>query len=196
MIKETQNMVRYVAATVLMFAGISTAAAAIKTSFTSLLIDGNYYDVTIHISGSFASLWDLDLDGDYTDDDGSLLRSAPMFWGNESGAQAAAIAIIDAYGTTDGHSSLSDAFKVPYAYGTNKINESVVYSWEDDYLNYDVDSLVQDWEFPDWDANPIRPYASFTLVDPVPIPAAFWLFGSALAGLGIVAKRRRGAEAV
>lgn len=32
---------------------------------------------------------------------------------------------------------------------------------------------------------------SFTLSAPVPIPAAFWLFGSALAGLGVIGKRRR-----
>ncbi len=30
---------------------------------------------------------------------------------------------------------------------------------------------------------------------PVPLPAAFWLFGSALAGLGLITRKRKGVEA-
>jgi len=35
-------------------------------------------------------------------------------------------------------------------------------------------------------------FASLTVVSsPVPVPAAFWLFGSAIAGLGFVGRNRR-----
>ena len=169
--------------------------AALITNLYNLDINGTNYDVTFHTGASdtFNALWDADSDGVFGGP-GSLFDAAPTFWGDETGAIAAANAIELALGVGDWTSpgTLSDSFLIPYKLafggvltaGIDSINVAMDQSttWASDTT---VAGIVDD------NASYIttNPYATFS-VSAVPIPAAVWLFGSGLLGLIGVARRK------
>ena len=163
----------------------NTTQAAVVTGLSNLDIDGTSYDVTFHIGKTFNELWDGDGDQAFGDD-GSEFSSQPTFWGNGIGATAAANAIIAALGTTDGISLTSDGFQVPYQFPsltqtTSCVDFTLSYTSETQSCTF-LNVTGELSNVPNW------PYASFA-TSAVPVPAAAWLFGSAL--LGLVAVKRK-----
>ncbi len=171
---------------------VSTANAALVTELLNVDIDGSLYDVRFHNApgDSFYGLWeDGDGDGSFSAV-GSLFDSAPTFWGDSAGAAAAAAAIIAALGSADTTSSYGfDTFYVAYGYfGGDRILVQA-----DPEVLPSIDSLISYNFIVPNDFYPFYPYASFTDVSVVPIPAAIWLFGTALIGLVGFGKRRKAA---
>jgi hypothetical protein len=85
--------------------------AAVVNPILGLNIGGTLYDVTFHDSAgaSFNALWDADDDGVFGGGS-SLFSTAPTFWGDITGAEAASLAIIAALGTSDASTASSDSF--------------------------------------------------------------------------------------
>lgn len=163
----------------------NTAQATLVTQISSLDIGGTLYDVTFHTGASFNSLWDANNDGVF---DGT----APTFWGDQSGAQAAAAAIILALGvsnTTDTAFGGSDSFYVPYGsqYGSLSAGPENILTYADAVTSAGVDSITTAQQF---DGNALSGYPYVTFTPSVPVPAAVWLFGSGLLGLIGVARRK------
>lgn len=178
-------MKRTLALAVLLLAGINTASAAIVTGFSSLLIGTKYYDVTIHTTGSFNSIWDIDGDGTFGEGDASVIDRAPTFWGDFLGAFYATQAVMTALGADDAWSALGfDGILTPYGQGFAVADANRLPLLDNVDLNY---------TFAPSDDTTVYGYAhvSYVEVDPVPLPAAVWLFGSALAGLGFVTRKRK-----
>jgi hypothetical protein len=180
----------------LLVMGVSTANAALVSQLSGVNVDGTLYDVTFHTDpfDSFNALWDGNDDGLFGVD-GSLFDTAPTFWGNQIGAMAAVTAVMSALGTEDTLSSRFpwDAFQVPYQYHNPPTHDRVLV-WIDSYNDPLVDEGSQSLAR---DNSPVEPhvkagappYATFTPTA-VPVPAAVWLFGSALIGLVGVSKRK------
>ena len=169
---------------------VTSANAALVTELLGLDVDGTSYDVRIHtgFNDTFNALWDGD-DDDLFGADGSLFDSAPTFWGDSVGALAAAEAIIGALGSLDTtkFGIITDSFRVPYGFaGTSG---SFVHVFLDDatspFLDVVDDALALAGGLPGE-----KPYASFIEVSAVPVPAAIWLFGTALIGLVGFSKRK------
>jgi hypothetical protein len=174
---------------------VQTAHAALVNQLLGLNIDGTLYNVTFHTGSgdSFNALWDANNDGAFGGG-GSVFSSAPTFWGDQTGAQAAAAAIIAALGTTDttvAGSPGSDSFYVPF--GTvgpplSSFTDSInVYTDTNTNTPTFSDSLSNVVTSDIFDPTQFYPYASFEVV---PVPAALWLFGSGLLGLIRVARRK------
>ena len=171
---------------------VSNANAALVTQMLGLDIGGTSYDVTFHSGSSFYTLWDGDQNNVFGSD-GSLFDSAPLFWGDGLGAAAASSAIIMALGTIDTTSAGSDAFFIPNNLVIVPIGDfsilTILFTCTDIQTAPGVD--VGDCTIP---MNPasIRTYASFSrsALPAVPVPAAVWLFGSALIGLVGFCKRK------
>jgi hypothetical protein len=183
-------MKRSLAFVVLLLAGINTASAAIVTSISNLLIGTQYYDVTIHTAGSFNEIWDLDGDGIFGEGDGSIIDSAPTFWGDPTGAMNAAQAVINALGSVDswgGAVSPSDSTMTPYAFSTSG-RDSTVVVYYDAFTDLSTDTLNSAEMLLTTDYTSEYAFVSYKLV---PLPAAIWLFGSALVGLGFVTRKRK-----
>jgi hypothetical protein len=174
------------------------------TSILGLQVGGDFYDATFEPgSPSFNSLWDADGDKIFGNDS-STFNQAPMFWGDSGSAQSAAQAIMDALG--------SSAFN--YA-GNPVLYGGVYYSCCDSFIvPYDFSGATNMWVWyesapfllaPTWDlplnsdvfaatyVDPGAPYVSFEISAAVPLPGAFWLFGSGLLGLADIARRKKAA---
>jgi hypothetical protein len=187
-------MKRILTAALLFIAAISQVSAAIVTSISNLQIGTNYYDVTIHSEpGSFNDIWDIDGDGVFGEGDGSLINRAPMFWGDSAGAQAAAQAVTNALGSNDAWSSYGyDGTFTPYQHlGT--AGDYYITVWADVLHQPDEDQLNGEGSVPANDVlggSRAYAYVSYEKVGTVPLPAAVWLFLSALTGLGLISKRK------
>lgn len=74
---------------------VNTANAAVVNPIIGLNIDGAYYDVIFHDSSgdSFNGLWDADDNGVFGGGT-SVFSVAPMFWGDQAGAELARDAIM------------------------------------------------------------------------------------------------------
>ena len=173
----------------------NTAQAALMNPIMGLNIDGTVYNVTFH-EDSFNALWDADDNGAFGGG-ASVFSSAPTFWGDPTGAQAATKAIIVALGNTDTTTTYpSDAFQVPFYGGdsTTALHAGIetIYSAIDSNIITDSDPLDpnygQDDSFISYTC--LFPYASFEVAT-VPIPAAIWLFGSGLLGMIGIARRQK-----
>lgn len=57
-----------------------------------------------------------------------------------------------------------------------------------DYNNSNITARVLGWAYEDTPGSSIQ--AGATIGSPVPVPAAVWLFGSALAGIGVIGRRK------
>ena len=168
--------------------------AAVVNPILGLNIGGTLYNVTFHDSAgaSFNALWDADDDGVFGGGS-SLFNTAPTFWGDATGAQAATSAIITALGISDASTGSSDSFFIPYQ--TRSAGGQITASVDTIDVYFDIfDSLmddlsattaVDDFVSSNYD---VRPYTSFTVV---PVPAAVWLFGTGLIGLIGVARRKK-----
>ena len=167
--------------------------AAVINPILGLNIGGTLYNVTFHDSAgaSFNALWDADDDGVFGGGS-SLFSTAPTFWGDEAGAQAATSAIITALGTSDASTAGSDSFLIPYqTRGGGTITDGVdtidIYFDAIATLNQEASATSAVDDFVSSNYN-VSPYASFTVV---PVPAAAWLFGSGLIGLIGIARRKK-----
>jgi len=166
-----------------------SANAALVTSISALDIGGTLYDVTFHHSDSitFNDLWDSN--GDKTfGNDASVFSTAPTFWGDASGAETAANAIVTALGTIDWTHPTNDTFDrvaVPTGYFSNG-NLSV---YGDSQNALATDGVTNYAMGPNSLGGGVA-IASFQ-VAAVPVPAAVWLFGSGLLGLMGIARRKK-----
>lgn len=156
-------------------------------------IGGTLYDVTFHTTtgDTFNGLWDADDDGVFGGG-GSVFSKAPTFWGDITGASAAATAIASLLGTSDSTvGAFNDNFLIPYALAITS-GADIISSYTDDNGNLTPDILVPKsyWDYQDLSHQ--APYASFE-VSAVPVPAAVWLFGSGLLGLAGIARRKKAA---
>ncbi len=170
---------------------VTSANAALVTELLGLDVDGTLYDVTLHTGGDeFIDLWDGDNDGVF-EADGSLFDSAPTFWGDSAGAQAAAESIIVALGVDDCTGLFlgggCDSFRVPFQFPGLRSVE--VYTDLSAVLDIDEVGLRTD-RVDRARREAFRPYASFTRASEVPVPATVWLFGTALIGLVGFSKRK------
>jgi len=189
-------MERILTVAVLLLAGINTASAAVVTNISNLQIGESYYDVTIHTTGSFNDIWDFDGDGIFGDDDGSRINRAPMFWGSTEMATLAAQAVMQALGSDDTwRDDGYDGTKTPYQYTTAE--QERVDVWYDKGLTAAEDYLgvIGMLTTVDPTVSAGHAFVSYEEVAPVPLPAAVWLFGSALAGLCLVTRKRESDDA-
>ena len=169
----------------------NTAQAALVTQILGLDIGGTFYDVTFHTGSgdTFNALWDADGNGVFD-------SAAPTFWGDPTGAQAAATAIIAALGTSDttvGGIPGSDSFYVPYGTVGPSLSSfpDSINVYTDTVTNAGIDSLATLVTSDNYDPTQFYPYATFAVV--VPVPAAVWLFGSGLLGLVGIARKNTAA---
>jgi hypothetical protein len=173
---------------------VSSAHAALVTGLQNVDIDGTLYDVTFHSRATtrFNQLWAVNGAGSVVLG-GTLFDGAPAFWGNVTAADAAAAAILLEYESLDLSSTfygIGGSFYIPYAlvsgfpvYSTKHLVVDIV------HCGTSVDPLcIVD---PNSDTTP---WASFA-VSAVPVPAAVWLFGTALIGLVGFSKRKSGIAA-
>lgn len=174
---------------VLLLASISNVSSAIVTSFSNLQIGAKYYNVTIHTSGSFNDIWDIDDDGIFGEGDRSMIDRAPNFWGNEAGATAATTAITIALGKTDGWHEDSDSVWTPFEWFKDSFNPTFVSSKFDMDRDYATDNPHLGTNHGAADrkmhiaSHGHSAYASYDEVAPVPLPASAWLFCSGLISL-------------
>lgn len=166
--------------------------AALVTNINGLLIDGTLYDVTFHSNGggqtgvSFNGLWDGD-DNQMFGSDSSTFDTMPTFFGDEAGANLAAIAIAAALGGVNTTSNNSDRFAVPFMFASIT-SGTVVRSRIDGNTDSMTDTITEGAIAVG--TGPARaPFVSFTPTV-VPVPAAVWLFGSGLIGLIGLARRK------
>jgi hypothetical protein len=160
----------------------------------NLDIGGTLNDVTFH-EENFNDLWDGDNDGLFGAD-GSVFDTAPTFWGNQSGAEQAADAIIAELGLIDETITGSDTFSIPFGAnssagltaGTDQIDLVL-----DDFVPVDVDVRRTGLS----DRNELTivigyPYASFAPSQPhgAPVPFTPALLAPALLGIAAINKRR------
>jgi hypothetical protein len=91
-----------------------SVGAAIINPILNLDIGGTLYDVTFHDSPllSFNGLWDQDDDG-FFGGGTSVFDSAPTFWNDLTGAEAASNAIITFLGSLLEMTPTSDGFIIP-----------------------------------------------------------------------------------
>ncbi len=176
---------------------VSSANAALVTQLLSVEIGGTDYDVTFHAGYTFADLWDGDGDNTLGEDDGSIFKEKPLFWGDSGGAKLAAQAIILRLGdadTTFEATTGTDLFLVPYEYYSSGQPE-LVRNTTDQFGAPTEDSVYLGYVYfripPDARHVPM-PFASFApaALSAVPVPAAVWLFGTALVGLIGFGKRK------
>ena len=177
---------------------ISSANAVLIDELSDVNIGGTLYDVKFHSSSgsTFNALWDLDLDGEFDDGDGSVFDIKPTFFGDSAGAKAAAAAIVDrlgAYDTTVAGQD-NDGFHVPEdiydVANPNLPSTRGVSVWFDAGATAGFDSLGAANVAGATDFSSNGPWVSFSAVSPVPVPAAVWLFGTALVGLIGFSKRK------
>ncbi len=171
------------------------------TSITGLSILGTIYDATFHSTQlSFNDLWDGDGDGVFGNDN-SVFNAAPTFWipTNTNSTQpvtAAAAAVLNALGSSAHTTPLQqhiygDLFMIPYLSigclgGQCEIR---VGGDRDAQLNsalLDISGSLTTHK------SSIIPLVSFS---PVPVPAAVWLFGTALVGLFGFTRKKKVLEA-
>jgi hypothetical protein len=170
----------------LAFAAVTSQAATVSLDgttaigITNLLLPVRtpagdfFYDVTFEFGDAF-SIYGDDLDFEFP---------------GEDEAEFAMIEIFDALdnspATTVGVSSLdnSGSFFIGYEFdGTFVITVSANYN-----------DLSERWQQPSR-SEPLLPteprwFATFEPTNPVPVPAAAWLFGSALLGLGVIKRKK------
>lgn len=192
-----QKLSSLLAAAALCFS--ATIQAAQVTSILSLDVDGTFYDVTFHHENgdSFNALWDADNDGVFGGA-GSTFDAAPTFWGDEAGAIAAGLAIINFLGSVDYITDAvfqTDIFQIPY-----KVNGGVSISAGTDSIQSVGDTfnapnselLITDIFSSDNDLSGALVYtwASFSLTDtggsgavPSPFTPALLLIGLLAGGL-------------
>jgi len=145
------------------------------------------------------ALWDADNDGVFGGGS-SVFGEAPTFWGDITGATAAADAIMDSLGTADTTTTRpSDSFFIPYSHNTGGATSDDILTTGIDDINgrYDTDQSDTTTDiqssgylteiYTGW--TQVGPMTSFQ-VSAVPVPAAVWLFGSGLLGLIGVARRK------
>ena len=170
---------------------VSPAKATVYSEIIGLDINGTSYDVTFHLGSSFYDLWDSNQNGSFGDD-GSLFDVGPTFWGDSTGAEAAADSIIDFLADTHATDGIGggDGFLVPF--GEIVGLDYTVDSWRDRNPSNSLDDGIT--ISTNLKANTVRrvfePFASFA-VSNVPVPAAVWLFGTALVGLIGFSRRRK-----
>ncbi|MCB2182661.1 MAG: VPLPA-CTERM sorting domain-containing protein [Desulfobulbaceae bacterium] len=174
---------------------------AVVTSLPGLNINGTLYDATLHTTGSFNTIWDCDGDLTFGEGDSSRINKAPTFWGNSSEAQAAITAVVAALGATDwwgintsfnpfdpSSSPYTDRVLVPYGtitvagqlYIANRSESEESPSF--DHITGQVHLAYEDY--------PVQAYVSFEQ-NTVPIPGAVWLFGSGIAGLAALHRKKK-----
>ena len=171
---------------------VTSAKATIFSAIDDLNINGTLYDVTFHPGSSFIELWDANGDFDFSDG-GTLGPGGPTFWDDEPGATAAAAAIMSFLG--DEHETAGfqgDGFVVPFGIFVvgAVVTDFVLVAWDNDSA-VGVDTLISGSGFFNDDVLTGNPYASFTTSSAVPVPAAVWLFGTALVGFIGMSRRRK-----
>ncbi|MCP4993756.1 MAG: VPLPA-CTERM sorting domain-containing protein [Gammaproteobacteria bacterium] len=186
----------------------STTTAATVTQLDITTIDGAFR-VTIHATGSFNDIWDPNGDGVFGEA-GARVNHEPLFFGNYAAGKRATLAVIAALGAEDTWDGESDAVVTPaaliaegYSTGDGTPVSPGVTAWGDLSPDPSVDphgSLIIQYSFqPGVAYQPgtvnNRPATAWLSYHPVPLPAAVWLFGSALAGLGLMTRKRNGVEA-
>jgi hypothetical protein len=103
------SVVRSAAAGTLNF----TIRGGYVSSIEGIVVDDVTYTAYVHINTNFATIWDPNVDGDYSD---SSTGAAPAFLGNQAGALSAAQQVMAAMGNSDlfiGGISPSDSFAIP-----------------------------------------------------------------------------------
>ena len=139
------------------------------TEFLDLSLNGINYDVTVIWEQSFDSVYSID----------------PLFWGDQNGAQNAALTL------------MTELINDNYQVGTSLIGPFILTPYElnaftivSRTVNLGAQGLAIDSSSSErttsWD------YVGYTVweASAVPIPAAVWLFGSGLIGLVSLAKRK------
>ncbi len=170
----------------------TNAYSDIINPISGLDIGGTKYDVTFHSGSTFNELWDGDDDGNWGGG-GSVFDEPPTFWGDQAGAKQAAQAIIDYLGDTSETPPYGDGFGVPFATQDPSGslvpgNDIIVYFVDANQLSLVVD-VLDPWQNNDYNYLTFWPYASFQTSE-VPVPPAFWLYGTGLLGLIGAARRR------
>ena len=194
---KKSHLVGALSAVAFSFVSMSSQAALVS-QLLGLDIGGTRYDVTFHTNtgDTFLALWDADNDGVWGGG-ASVFTAAPLFWGDSTGALAAANAIAGALGSSDSTvGAFNDNFMVAYGTGTAPPYGTAITTGSDAISVYrdsngnltpdNVDTVAY-WEYSDLSAQ--SPYASFQ-VSEVPVPAAAWLFGSALIGLAGIKRKK------
>lgn len=164
------------------------------TSISGLNVDGAVYDATFHLNMTFNQIWDSDGDRVFGDADGSLIDHGPMFWDDQPTSSDAAFEIMGLLGSTEQTSPNGDSFF--FAINYSPFNPDQVFAIGD--ADYRLGSLVHDQmrtyyvdlnALPDSTSYLYGAWVSYE-VAAVPLPAAFWLLGSALIGLGLILRER------
>lgn len=119
-----------------LFVFSSSVSASLITNIENLDVDGTSYNVTFY-DGSFNSLWDVDGDGVFGENDGSIINSAPTFLGNRHSAIRAAESLINTLGEDDTTSSASDTFRIPYLLSDSEFGPRVNYISDQNDNRYD-----------------------------------------------------------
>ena len=143
-----------------LYFGASIGHAALVT------VGGTTYDVAT-LSGSFS--------------DNSAQLQSQVWWGDDVLAEEFAIELGDALGTTTYQSGpLLFIFGPLFAYATDGSEETDIFGW-DDLANQVTGLSVGGYE---------DRVITFAIASQVPLPAAAWLFGSALLGLAAVKRKK------
>jgi hypothetical protein len=185
---QLKNVLRATAAVALLgLASPSWAAIVVTyngsnqpTLIEDLVIDGDVFDVTIQYNTSFNYL--------YTEDNPP--DPLPYFWDNQTGAKAAANAILKAL-NDDGPKVPTTEFAsnivgVPYA-ATSGLD--VVSMFDVGYSNFSTPYSLSPVSLQRDASGPTRGFATFSPAAAVPEPGTLALLGLGVAG--IVAMRRR-----
>ena len=169
-------------------------------AINDLVVGGTTYNATFHGDGSptgwqsFFTLW-----GDLGTSSTGLLGGTPTFWENPDGAEAMALAISAALGTTEhtdvNGGNINDSYFLPFSYVPRTLtNQSSYDAFQDIGLSpYLTNDILVSKRADIHQLASERPVVSFDVVSTssVPVPAAVWLFGSGLIGLIGIARRKK-----
>lgn len=189
-------------AIMIIFIGSTMTAHSAQIPVFSISIGTEFYSVTIIPNKSFIEIWDQDDDMVYGEMDASIVNHIPTFLGETAKAEQASLAVMIVLGTLNSWDAagLYDGVLIP----TQRRTPPIVGADQRAYSTTDVSTLLAVDSPTDLDylttENPSvgYAYASFEPLDfsPVPVPAAAWLFGTALAGLGFVTRKRKALKAL
>lgn len=172
----------------------SEDADGFVTSIQGVEIDGSLFNITFHKNISFNTLF-----GAVGDEE--VFTTQPYFWGNPTGASMAADAILDALGDdrTTGRALYfgswidADYFWIPYQ--TSPGRPLLVQAYNDNNAALHID-IKANLIYPNtmhrdstYATTADLVWATFQTVTPVPVPAAFWLFGCGLLSLAGISRK-------
>ncbi len=170
---------------VILLVSLTTTASAKEITLENLLIDGKYYNATVFLDPySFSELWDPNQDQIFGNDN-SGINMAPAFFNifDDAPVEAGLAAVMSElrHNMTWKNSNLDRIFAPLLFEGDHLLRMEAF-----------TDINTADRTPKEWDGRILLPgWVNFEQVTPaaVPVPAAVWLFGSAL--IGFIGMSRR-----